>query len=83
MARAIGIHGIRIENSADLPGGIAAALEHPGPVLVDVVTDPLELVMPPKITLEQVKGFSIWMMKAVLNGRGNELVELARNALDR
>lgn len=83
MAEAIGIHGIRIENSEDLPGGIAEALEHPGPVLVDVVTDPLELVMPPKITLEQVKGFSIWMMKAVLNGRGNELVELARNAVAR
>ena len=83
MARAIGIHGIRIENSEDLQSGIAEALEHPGPVLVDVVTDPLELVMPPKITLEQVKGFSLWMMKAVLNGRGNELVELARTALDR
>lgn len=83
MARAIGIHGIRIENAEDLPAGIGEALAHDGPVLVDVVTDPLELVMPPKITLEQVKGFSVWMMKAVLNGRGNELVELARNALDR
>ena len=83
LARSIGIHGIRIEDSVDLPAGIREALEHDGPVLVDVVTDPLELVMPPKVTLEQVKGFSVWMMKAVLNGRGNELVELARTALDR
>ena len=46
----------------------------------DVVTDPLELVMPPKVTLEEAKGFSIWMMKAVLNGQANELIQLARTA---
>jgi pyruvate dehydrogenase (quinone) len=39
--------------------------------------------MPPKVTLEQAKGFSVWMMKAVLNGQGNELVELARSAWER
>jgi pyruvate dehydrogenase (quinone) len=48
--------------------------------MIDVVTDPLELVMPPKVTLDQAKGFSIWMMKAVLNGQGNELVQLALSA---
>ena len=39
--------------------------------------------MPPKITLENAKGFSIWMMKAVLNGQGTELVDLARTVWDR
>jgi pyruvate dehydrogenase (quinone) len=51
-----------------------------GPAIIDVLTDPIELVMPPKVTVEQAKGFSVWMMKAVLNGQGNELVELARSA---
>jgi pyruvate dehydrogenase (quinone) len=83
MAEAMGVLGIRVEDSAELPGALQRAFAHAGPVLVDVVTNPLELVMPPKITLEQAKGFSVWMMKAVLNGRGNELVELARDTFDR
>ena len=63
--------------------GLEAALAHPGPAIIDVLTDPLELVMPPKVTLEQAKGFSVWMMKAVLNGQGNELVQLALSAWER
>jgi pyruvate dehydrogenase (quinone) len=83
MAESIGIHGIRIESPADLEAGIKKAFEQEGPTLVEVMTDPLELVMPPKITLEQAKGFSVWMMKAVLNGRGNDLIGLAESVLDR
>ena len=64
-------------------GAIEAAFKHDGPAIIDVVTDPLELVMPPKVTLDQAKGFSVWMMKAVLNGQGNELVQLARSAWGR
>jgi pyruvate dehydrogenase (quinone) len=80
MAKAIGIYGVRVEDPAQLDGAIKSAFAHDGPAIVDVVTDPMELVMPPKITVEQAKGFSVWMMKAVLNGQGNELVELARSA---
>jgi pyruvate dehydrogenase (quinone) len=80
MAKAIGIYGVRVEDPAELDGAIKSAFAHDGPAIIDVVTDPMELVMPPKITVEQAKGFSVWMMKAVLNGQGNELVELARSA---
>jgi pyruvate dehydrogenase (quinone) len=80
MAKAIGICGVRVEDPAELDGAIKSAFAHDGPAIIDVVTDPMELVMPPKITVEQAKGFSVWMMKAVLNGQGNELVELARSA---
>lgn len=83
VAEAMGIYGVRVEDPALLNDAIAKAFEHDGPALVDVVTDPLELVMPPKITLEQAKGFSLWMMKAVLNGQANEIVELARTAFGR
>ena len=68
--------GYRVENAKDLRPTLEAAFAHPGPVLVDVVTEAQELIMPPHIDLEQVKGFGLYMMKAVLNGRGNELIEL-------
>jgi pyruvate dehydrogenase (quinone) len=48
---------------------------------VDVVTSKHELAMPPKIELSQAKGFSLYMMRAILSGRGDEIVELARTNL--
>jgi pyruvate dehydrogenase (quinone) len=83
MAKAIGIYGVRIEDPGELEGAMQSAFSQKGPAVIDVVTDRTELVMPPKVTLEQAKGFSVWMMKAVLNGQGNELVELARSAWER
>jgi pyruvate dehydrogenase (quinone) len=77
MANAMGVLGIRVEKAADLEAALLAAFAHDGPALVDVVTNRDELVMPPKTTLEQVGGFSLWMAKAVLNGRGNEVIDLA------
>ena len=81
MARAVGIHGIRIKDPADLETAMAEALAHPGPVLVDAVVNRMELAMPPKVTAGMAKGFTLYMLKAVLNGRGNEVVELARSNL--
>ena len=80
MAKAIGIYGVRIEDPGELEAAVLAAFAHDGPAVLDVITDARELVMPPKVTVEQAKGFSIWMMKAVLNGQANELVELAHSA---
>ena len=57
---------------------IAQALKHNGPALVEVLVSRQELSMPPTITYEQAKGFSLFMMKAVFNGRGDEIVDLAR-----
>ncbi len=81
MANAMGIKGIRVENSADVDEALRSAFDHPGPALVDVVTAKQELVMPPKIKAEQAKGFSLYMLKAIINGRGDEVVELARTNL--
>jgi pyruvate dehydrogenase (quinone) len=57
---------------------IAQALKHDGPALVEAIVSRQELSMPPTITLEQMKGFSLCMLKAVLSGRGDEIVDLAR-----
>jgi pyruvate dehydrogenase (quinone) len=77
MARAVGIHGIRLERPEQIRDGIAAALAHDGPVLIDAVVSRNELAMPPTITAEMAKGFSLYMLQAVINGRADEIVELA------
>jgi pyruvate dehydrogenase (quinone) len=81
MAEAVGIRGIRLEDPADVNDGIAAALDHPGPVLVDAVVNRTELAMPPSITAEMAKGFTLYMVKAVMSGRADEIVDLARTNL--
>ncbi|KPX66965.1 Pyruvate dehydrogenase [Pseudomonas amygdali pv. lachrymans] len=57
------------------------AFDHPGPVLIDVVTAKQELGIPPKIKLAQAKGFSLYMMRAIMSGRGSEVLELAKTNL--
>ncbi|TGD97747.1 ubiquinone-dependent pyruvate dehydrogenase [Methylobacterium nonmethylotrophicum] len=81
MARAMGIHAIRVEDPGDLPGAVAEMLAHDGPALLDVVTAKHELSMPPTIDAKEVKGFGLWLMRAVLNGRGDEVIDLARENL--
>ncbi|MFZ0246289.1 MAG: thiamine pyrophosphate-dependent enzyme [Candidatus Binatus sp.] len=83
MAEAVGILGIRVEDPADLEQAISRALAHRGPALLDVLTNPQELSMPPKITLEEAYGFGLFALKAVLSGNGGELVELAKTNLFR
>lgn len=78
MANACGIKGIRIEDPADLEQAIAEALAHPGPVVIDAVVERMEMAMPPKVTGEMAKGFTLYMLKAVLSGRGDEVIELAK-----
>jgi pyruvate dehydrogenase (quinone) len=81
MAEAIGIRGIRLEDPSEVDEGIAAALAHDGPVLVDAVVNRTELAMPPSITVEMAKGFTLYMVKAILSGRGDEVIDLARTNL--
>jgi pyruvate dehydrogenase (quinone) len=83
IAQAAGIKGVRVEDPKDLAGALHEAFAHNGPALVDVVTAGMELVMPPKIEAEQALGFSLYAAKAIINGRGTELVELARTNLFR
>ena len=78
MARAIGIHGVRVSDPGDLESGLRDVLAHPGPALLDAVTARTELSLPPKVTLEQMKGFTLYMAKAIISGRGDEVVELGK-----
>jgi pyruvate dehydrogenase (quinone) len=81
MAEAVGIRGIRLEHPEEVEAGITAALNHDGPVLIDAVVNRTELAMPPAVTLEMAKGFTLYMVKAVMSGRGDELIDLARTNL--
>ena len=81
MAEASGIKGVRIEDPSEVEGKLAEALTHPGPVVIDAVVNRMELAMPPKVTAEMAKGFTLYMLQAVLNGRADEVVELARTNL--
>lgn len=81
MARAMGIHGVRVEDPGDLPGAVTDVLGHDGPAVLDVVTATQELSMPPTIELEQAKGFGLWVLRAVMSGRGDEVLDLAKQNL--
>ena len=83
MGEAVGFNGIRPEDPANVKEGIAAALEYDGPVGVDAVVNRTELAMPPAITVEMAKGFSLYMVNAVLNGRVDEVIDLAHTSLCR
>lgn len=78
IAAAVGIHSVRIEQPTDVRSGLAEALAYPGPALVDLVTDPLALSIPPQITAEQVKGFALSGGKIVLGGGVGQMLQLAR-----
>jgi pyruvate dehydrogenase (quinone) len=81
MAEAAGVLGLRAETPDQVRPMIAQALQHEGPALVEVLVNRQELAMPPTITLEQMKGFSLFMLKAVFSGRGDEIIDLAKTNL--
>ena len=81
IARASGLFGETVEKSDDLEDVLAAAFAHDGPALVNVHTARQELAIPPKITLEQAKGFSLFAMRTILSGAGDEIVEVAKTNL--
>jgi pyruvate dehydrogenase (quinone) len=78
MARSMGVTGIRVEKPADLRAALTEAFSHNGPALVDVVSARQELTMPPKTTVREAYHFGLFMMKAVLDGRARELVDLTK-----
>src|SRR6267378_4502597 len=78
MAEGAGLLGLTAETPAQVRPMISQALQHDGPALVEVVVDRQELSMPPTITAEQVKGFSLFALKADLSGRGDEIIDLAK-----
>ncbi len=81
MARAMGIHAVRVDDPGELPGAISNVLSHDGPAILDVVVAPQELSMPPTIGAEQIKGFSLWVLRAVMSGGGDKVLDLAKTNL--
>jgi pyruvate dehydrogenase (quinone) len=78
LARSAGILGLKAETAQDVRPMLQKAFKHDGPALVEAVVHRQELSMPPTIKLEQATGFGLFMLKAVLSGRGDELVDLAK-----
>jgi ABC-type sugar transport system ATPase subunit len=83
MAEAMGVKGVRVERPQSLHGALSEAFAHDGPVLVDIVSARQELAMPPKTTLDEAAHFGMFLMKAVLDGRGAQLIDLAKTNLIR
>jgi len=79
----MGLFGQRVTKPNDLEGALLAAFDHDGPALVDVVTAREELIIPPAITVEQAKGFSLFAVRTILCGRGKELIDLADTNVSR
>jgi pyruvate dehydrogenase (quinone) len=75
VARAVGLFGVRVEDPAKLPSALEEALAHPGPALVDVVTDKNVLAMPPKATIQQVEGFALAMTKMAFGGQIDDVMD--------
>jgi pyruvate dehydrogenase (quinone) len=83
LAESAGVLGARVEKSEELRPALAAALAHDGPALVEVLVHRQELAMPPTISVDQAWGFSLYMIRAVLSGRGDEVIDLAKANLMR
>jgi pyruvate dehydrogenase (quinone) len=83
LAEAVGILGIRVERPEELRPALTRALQHDGPALVDVIINRQELSLPPSISADQALGFGLYMAKAVLSGRGDEVIDLLKTNLFR
>jgi pyruvate dehydrogenase (quinone) len=75
--------GLHIDNPEDVRPALEKAFAHPGPALIDVNVNRQELAMPPSLKLDQIVDFNLYMVKAILNGRGDEIVDLAKTNLFR
>jgi pyruvate dehydrogenase (quinone) len=69
LADAAGVRGFRVENPGDLKASLQAAFRHDGPALVDIVTNPNELALPPRIDSNEVAGYGLYFAKRTLHGR--------------
>jgi pyruvate dehydrogenase (quinone) len=81
LARAAGLHGIRVDRPDQLDEALRDAFAHDGPALIDVATERHELAVPPKVTFEQATGFALWATRSVLSGDGATVLDVARTNL--
>ncbi|MFK4540458.1 thiamine pyrophosphate-dependent acetolactate synthase large subunit-like protein [Streptomyces tendae] len=81
LARSAGLFGARVDRAEQLEEALQEAFAHEGPAVVDARTARQELSLPPNITYEQVKGFTLFATRTVLSGGGNELLQLTKTNL--
>ncbi|WP_159470373.1 thiamine pyrophosphate-dependent enzyme [Dyadobacter sp. 3J3] len=79
VAEAMGIMGITISDPKDLDSGLKQAFSHSGPVLVNVMTDPTALAMPPKVTMKMAGGMATSMAKMILGGNFEEVLDTVKD----
>jgi pyruvate dehydrogenase (quinone) len=81
LATSCGFLGLRVTQAAELQAKTKQFLAHDGPALLDVKVQRQELSMPPTISIEQARGFGLYLLQAVLSGRGDEVLDLAKTNL--
>lgn len=83
IAEGAGLFAIHVDDPEEVRPAVQTALAHEGPALVDIAVNRQELAMPPSLKLDQMVDFNLYMIRAILNGRGDEIVDLARTNLFR
>ncbi len=78
LAASAGFLGLTVTSPEQVRPALAQALQHPGPALVEVEVSRQEIVLPPSIDLDIVRKFGLFIVKAVLSGRGDEVIDLAK-----
>jgi pyruvate dehydrogenase (quinone) len=78
VARAIGLYGVRVEHPCELDDALRDAFAHDGPALVEVMTLRHEIVIPPGVTFEQAKGFTLWGTRSIFGGAGGDVIEVLK-----
>jgi len=81
LAEVIGFAAWRVERNEDLEAAVMAFLAHPGPALLDVKVNRVELVMPPEVSAAQVLGTALYSAKAILAGRAGDVADLVESNL--
>jgi pyruvate dehydrogenase (quinone) len=81
LAKVVGLHGERVERAEDIRPAIERALAYEGPALIDFVTDPRALAMPPTTEVGQVEGMALAMTKLVFAGDTTEVLETIKSNL--
>jgi pyruvate dehydrogenase (quinone) len=81
IARAVGLHGVRIERPSELEDGLREGLAYDGASVIEVMSVRQELSIPPKITYDQARGFTLWATRSILSGSGDEVLEVAKSNL--
>jgi pyruvate dehydrogenase (quinone) len=83
IAKAAGVLGLHVDDPERIQPALEQAFAYNGPALVDVSVNRQELAMPPSLKLDQIVDFNLYMIRAILNGRGDEIIDLARTNLFR